>query len=77
MDRYNSSIDKVLPWAEQKGIISDHFFRYERSNKSITVLKPGVYFIQVTLSADTNSVSHGQYDVTQIKFQCRKKNNIK
>lgn len=75
VDRYNPKIDKVLPWAEQKGIISDHFFRYERSNKSITVLKPGVYFIQVTLSADTNSVSHGQYETILpcITYQSKEK----
>lgn len=75
VDRYNPSIDKVLPWAEQKGIISDHFFRYEKSNKSISVLKPGVYFIQVTLSADTNSVPHGQYDTILpcITYQSKEK----
>jgi hypothetical protein len=75
VDIYNPSIDKVLPWAEQKGIISEHLFRYERSNKSITVLKPGVYFIQVTLSADTNSVSHRQYETILpcITYQSKEK----
>lgn len=75
VDRYNRSIEKVLPWAEQKGSISDNFYRYERSNKSISVLQPGVYFIQVTLNTDTNYVRHGKYEtiLSCITYQLQEK----